>query len=433
MAKYTEEQITSLLRQAGFPESAIPTMVRIAQLESNNDSNAFNDNPNTGDLSYGLFQINMLGKMGPERRKWFGIKSNEELLDPLTNAKAAYKLWSSKEKSKGENQGFTHWTTYNKQIAGREEGTNIPSRSTKRPFAVKGKGFATGDISSLFDAQSDNTVDLSFMQALANLAGLDYLVAGLTDGSITPAQAETAIANSKFFKTTFAEKREALAAKQSDPATFNRDLRNLEDEIKQVFVEAGVEYNATQVKKLAYQAIMFDITQEDFVKIVADSIDFESSFLKGLANTYAVGIRNIAESYGVTLPDGSKELKSMVKAKFTGAMSDDDIKNVFKQEAIKAFPNYKARFDAGATLADIADPFRKEIAEVLELNPDDIGYNDSVLKSVLTATNPKDGSPYAMSRADVIKLAKNDPRYDQTKKAQDELLKPLFNLVGGYY
>ena len=123
----------------------------------------------------------------------------------------------------------------------------------------------------------------------------------------------------------------------------------------------------------------------------------------------------------------------MVKAKFTGAMSDDDIKNVFRQEAIKAFPNYKARFDAGATLADIADPFRKEIAEVLELNPDDIGYNDSVLKSVLTATNPKDGSPYAMSRADVIKLAKNDPRYDQTKKAQDELLKPLFNLVGGYY
>ena len=433
MAKYTEEQIANLLRQAGFPESAIPTMVRIAELESSNDSESFNDNPSTGDLSYGLFQINMLGKMGPERRKWFGIKSNDELYDPLTNAKAAYKLWSSKEKSKGENQGFTHWTTYNKQIAGREENTNLPSRTTRRPFAVRGKGFAIGDLSNLFDAKSDNTVDLSFIQTLANLAGLDYLVAGLTDGTITPAQAETAIANSKFFKTTFAEKREALAAKQSDPATFNRDLKNLEDEIKQVFIEAGAEYNDKQIKKLAYQAIVFDITQEDFVKIVSNSIDFESSYLKGLANTYAVGIRNIAESYGITLPDGSQELKSMVKAKFTGSMSDDDIKNVFKQEAIKAFPNYKARFDAGATLADVAAPFRKDIASELELNEQDIGYNDAVLKAVLTATNPKDGSPYAMSRAEVIKLARNDPRFDQTKKAQDMLISPLLNLVGGYY
>ncbi|NBO79474.1 MAG: hypothetical protein EBV27_07600, partial [Actinobacteria bacterium] len=288
-------------------------------------------------------------------------------------------------------------------------------------------------LSNLFDAKSDNTVDLSFIQTLANLAGLDYLVAGLTDGTITPAQAETAIANSKFFKTTFAEKREALAAKQSDPATFNRDLKNLEDEIKQVFIEAGAEYNDKQIKKLAYQAIVFDITQEDFVKIVSNSIDFESSYLKGLANTYAVGIRNIAESYGITLPDGSQELKSMVKAKFTGSMSDDDIKNVFKQEAIKAFPNYKARFDAGATLADVAAPFRKDIASELELNEQDIGYNDAVLKAVLTATNPKDGSPYAMSRAEVIKLARNDPRFDQTKKAQDMLISPLLNLVGGYY
>lgn len=429
MAQYTAEQIAELLRQAGFPESAIPTMVRIAQLESSNNSDAINDNSSTGDLSYGLFQINMLGKMGPERRKWFGIKSNEELLDPATNAEAAYKLWSSKEKSKGKNQGFTHWTTYNKQIAGTEAST--PSRT--RPFAVKGKGRIIGSLDNLFDTESDNTVDLSFIQTLANLAGLDYLVAGLTDGTVTPAQAETAIGNSKWFKTTFAEKREALARKQADPATFNRDLKNLEDEIKQVFIEAGAEYNAAQIKKLAYQAIVFDITQEDFVKIVSNSVDFESSYLKGLANTYATGIRNIAESYGFTLPDGSSELKTLVKAKFTGSMSDDDIKNRFKQEVIKEFPNYKARFDAGATLADVADPFKKEIADELEMSVEDITYGDAVLKSILKATNPKDGSPYAMSASERLKLIQNDPRFLQTKRAQDKLVSPLLRLTGGYY
>ncbi len=39
---YTQEQIAQYLRNAGFPESAIPTMLRIAQLASNNNANAFN-------------------------------------------------------------------------------------------------------------------------------------------------------------------------------------------------------------------------------------------------------------------------------------------------------------------------------------------------------------------------------------------------------
>ncbi len=114
--QYSQGQIEQLLRQVGFPESAIPTMVKIAQLESTNDTQAFNPDSTTKDLSYGLFQINMFGNMGPERRKWFGLKSNEELYDPQKNADAAFKLWNSRERSKGKGQGFTHWSAYNNQL-----------------------------------------------------------------------------------------------------------------------------------------------------------------------------------------------------------------------------------------------------------------------------------------------------------------------------
>lgn len=47
-----------------------------------------NDNPATGDLSYGLGQINMIGDLGAPRRARYGIVSNEELLDPAINARA---------------------------------------------------------------------------------------------------------------------------------------------------------------------------------------------------------------------------------------------------------------------------------------------------------------------------------------------------------
>ena len=59
-----------------------------------------------GETSYGLWQINMTGPYGPIRRKQFGISSNEELYDPLVNAKAAYFI------HKQLGQGYGAWTAY---------------------------------------------------------------------------------------------------------------------------------------------------------------------------------------------------------------------------------------------------------------------------------------------------------------------------------
>ena len=58
--------------------------------ESRGNVSSHNKQTSTGDNSYGLFQINMLGSLGEDRREKFGIKSNAELLDPVVNAQAAF-------------------------------------------------------------------------------------------------------------------------------------------------------------------------------------------------------------------------------------------------------------------------------------------------------------------------------------------------------
>jgi hypothetical protein len=73
--------------------------------ESGGHSRSHNTNASTGDNSYGLFQINMIGTMGPNRRKQFNLKSNDQLFDPLTNARAAYAI-----SNHGTN--WTPWSTY---------------------------------------------------------------------------------------------------------------------------------------------------------------------------------------------------------------------------------------------------------------------------------------------------------------------------------
>jgi hypothetical protein len=61
----------------------------------------------------------MLGAMGDARRKKFGLSSNDQLFDPLTNAKIAYAISNG-----GTN--FNPWTTYTsdkyKQFTGNAQG-----------------------------------------------------------------------------------------------------------------------------------------------------------------------------------------------------------------------------------------------------------------------------------------------------------------------
>ena len=98
------EQVKSLALNSGFTEGQSDIVVKIARGESSFDPQAHNPDASTGDNSYGLMQINMLGDMGPERRKLFGIQTNEQLKDPQTNMDAAFKIFQS--------QGFPAWTVY---------------------------------------------------------------------------------------------------------------------------------------------------------------------------------------------------------------------------------------------------------------------------------------------------------------------------------
>lgn len=97
----------------GVSEVVMATAIALA--ESGGDTEAHNYNPATGDDSWGLWQINMLGQMGVNRRKEFGIKNNSELTNPFKNGQAAYKIFQS--------QGWTAWSVYSNGLYARHLGS----------------------------------------------------------------------------------------------------------------------------------------------------------------------------------------------------------------------------------------------------------------------------------------------------------------------
>jgi len=96
--------MVALAQGAGFTGRNAQIMGAIAMAESSGNARAHNTNAGTGDNSYGLWQINMLGAQGPERQRQMGLKSYDDLFNPQTNARAAMSVYKS--------QGFGAWSTY---------------------------------------------------------------------------------------------------------------------------------------------------------------------------------------------------------------------------------------------------------------------------------------------------------------------------------
>ena len=89
-------QIIQVLRDAGWPERLVPLMASIAMRESRGVTCAFNGSG--PDESYGIFQINLKGSIGPYRLNRWGI-TKEQLFDPLTCALAALDIWGGDDRN----------------------------------------------------------------------------------------------------------------------------------------------------------------------------------------------------------------------------------------------------------------------------------------------------------------------------------------------
>lgn len=102
----TPEDLKDLLWAVGFEGKALKTAWAVATVESNGRPMALNDNRRTGDKSYGIFQINMLGTLGVDRQEKFELVSNKELFDPVTNAEITYYM----------TKGGTDWSSWPNSI-----------------------------------------------------------------------------------------------------------------------------------------------------------------------------------------------------------------------------------------------------------------------------------------------------------------------------
>lgn len=133
-AKFKPTELVELLSSVGFDGQELKYAWAIAMKESHGNALDYNGNVKTGDHSYGLFQINMLGSMGADRRAQFGLAYNAQLLNPVENAKIAYHM-----SNHGKN--WSAWKGTNNSVV-RDWLTKYPYKAHQQATKAKAKAKA---------------------------------------------------------------------------------------------------------------------------------------------------------------------------------------------------------------------------------------------------------------------------------------------------
>jgi hypothetical protein len=196
-----------------------------------------------------------------------------------------------------------------------------------------------------------------------------------------------------------------------------KELKNKRDAVKLLATELGVELTDGQVNSLGYDYANGSIDATTVKSRIASTGNI--NFATGEAAKTIDSLKATAASYGVSY-DPSWYNQS-AKDILTGKVDNDTIAQQLKELAKSRYPSLAKQIDAGYTVKQVASPYLQSMANILEINPNDITMEDPTIKQAFTSLNA-DGQPSTKALWQFEQDLKQDPRWRFTKNAQTDLM-----------
>jgi hypothetical protein len=196
-----------------------------------------------------------------------------------------------------------------------------------------------------------------------------------------------------------------------------KELKNKRDAVKLLATELGVELTDGQVNSLGYDYANGNIDATTVRSRIASTGNI--NFATGEAAKTVDSLKATAASYGVSY-DPSWYTQS-AKDILTGKVDNDTLAQQLKELAKSRYPSLAKQIDSGYTVKQIASPYLQSMANILEINPNDITMEDPTIKQAFTSLNA-DGQPSTKALWQFEQDLKQDPRWRFTKNAQTDLM-----------
>jgi len=411
--------LVSLLQQAGFKGAGLQTMFKIIMAESGGRSNAYNGNASTGDKSYGLAQINMIGNIGTSRLKQYGLTSYDQLFDPLTNLKAAYRI------SKG-GTNFNAWTTY---TSGKYQ-----SHAYDPNYVVNTAGHpatgSTGSLSPSLAAPSasgktvtpaDFAAQVGWSTAVLNsnpeLKALFASAMASGPDGWSSERFQAAVEGTNWWKKQSDATRQWKILSLTDPATAAARKAERVMLITQTAEGLGVKLSPAALSKIVNDSLTLGLDNAQIQGAIAKNWTYQAGVPEsGVASTTIDSLKQASQDYLVPLSD--QTINAWTEKVLAGNATAQDFTEYAKQQAHSLFPTMRAALDRGMTVQQYADPYKQLAAQTLNIDPNAIDFTDPKWRRALDQVDPTTKDRTVMSLSDWTKTLKTDPIYGYDKTAQ---------------
>lgn len=280
--------------------------------------------------------------------------------------------------------------------------------------------FSKQDINSELD-------NLGLPKALINSdKGLNTVFRQIVKDQIdlsTPAgqdRAMTLFKNTKWWKARSDSQRKFDVLKVDNPGEFGRQLQQKQKDLQTAAASMGIPLNGGDLQAITQLVLRNGLDDTETRHALAQHFAYNpNGKFTGEAGLDIAGVQQIASSYYQNVSD--QTLNNLVDNLLTNNMNPQSLQDYFKQLAISKFPHLQKQLEAGQTVSDIADPYKQQMAQRLEVDPNGIKNEDpTVMKALQQPTGKGDFQLMPLWQYD--QMLKQDPRWMQTNNARDSLM-----------
>ena len=241
---------------------------------------------------------------------------------------------------------------------------------------------------------------------------------------------QTLVLSSDFYRNNNATARTRKAAQTNQPGVYAKDLDAYKISAKKRLVQNGVQWTPGVEKQveLGYQSGM---TEDQVDQLIVKSGSMGK--LGGSTMSTVSSLQSYANAYGVGNLLNTAYWDSKSTALFAGDTTSDDIMNDIKNLAASAYPAYAEGIKNNVSLSALASNVTSTVANLLELDPDTVDFNNPLVKRIMGYINPATGKQEIMPQWMAEKTVKSSEDWLFTNNARgtlDSLTTKVFSDMG---
>ena len=232
-------------------------------------------------------------------------------------------------------------------------------------------------------------------------------------GNIT--DAKLAYYGTNYYKNLSGTAKSRATLKNTQKGVYDQQLEAYRLSQKKRLISKGINLDDTVFNSITENA--FD-TGIDDNQLDLKAIGAFQGRLGGTSLGAVQDLKEYANSFGMSYQQ--KDYDGWSRNVFAGTTTLEDMQAKIRQDAASAYPSYSEQINKGVSVDAISSAYKSAMSNILEIDPDSVGYDDTTLRKALQYLGP-DGKPATKPLWEFERELRNDSRWQYTDNARNSV------------